>query len=240
MKKLTTVGHEFNEVDIYAMIIPQIKVFDIEDNVKLKRMTIEGSWYENEFRILSDTQGYHTSGSGARLCDYKIVEVEEEGWYDVYTEKQVVTTSNDYLDYATFKELVIKNNHATKQEMKNYEDDWLEVQRRSSYTNMFEFSMNEKKLEVYIEFDNECYSLKLYKGNNNGWKTTNQLYVNGIEFRGDYLKEEVEKTYTNEVFGLVDKGVKRISNGYIYNNKYYEELEDVKDFIKRRNENETK
>lgn len=238
MKKLTTIGHEFNEVDIYAMIMPQIKVFDIERNIKLKRMTIEGSYYTDEFRVLSDTQGYHTSASGARLCDYKIVEVEKESWGGDYIEKQVVTTSNDFLDYETFKELVIKNNHATKQEMEKYENDWLEKQRNSGYKNMFEFSMNEKKLEIYIEFDNECYSLKLYKNNKRGQRhSSNELYINGLYFNGDDLKKEVENTYINKVFGLVDKGVKRISNGYIYNNKYYEELEDVKEVIKKENEN---
>lgn len=229
---------EINNVELFGKQIDDINFndkFDIIKNLhKFKSGTIKGSYYKNELYLIDDTnKGIHTSWSGLRICDLEPVYESKERW-DYKLEKYVIvqelesyrTATNESLEeYVEQHEEEVKqwmNNHidmvayenAVKEKQKKYEDNCNQY---------YEVEFNSPKYgKMYLE--NKMTKQFMYiESNNNG------LYVETDDLCFGGAAESIFETVLKYIYLNRDlfADIKQLENGYVFNNKYYEDLDEI-------------
>lgn len=227
-----------NNVELYGKQIDNINFndkFDIIKNLhKFKSGTIKGSCYKNELYLIDDTnKGIHASCSGWRICDLEPVYEENERW-DYKLEKYV--TIKELKSYKTVtNESLEKFVEQHESEVKQWFDDHID-------STAYENAIKEKQ-KKYEDNNNHYYEIdfskskygKIYLENN----MANQFILIDSDKDGFYIetddlclggtKESIFKTILKYMY--LNRGVfadiKQIKNGYVFNNKYYEDLDEI-------------
>lgn len=228
MKKLTNTTRIFNEVDLSFGVkeLPTVNQVAAKLDRKFERYTIGDSWYANEFRILNSKYGFHHSGAGLRLCEYEFYEhvIEEGSFYlSREVEERVKTITNNELKYDDFIEMVLESKIATQEEL----DKIIEEINKDINESYVEITIKGDKVHFYIDNHyGECYDIKL----NDRWHDNkyNELYINGYTLEGkESLYDQIKERTHQDIAKLIDAGVAKIENGYIYDNKYYENIGEI-------------
>lgn len=224
-----------NNADIYGWQFQEIAFDDkfdiIKDLYEFKRATIYDSCIRNELYLIDETKGIHTSGSGWRICDLKPVYEECSPWiYDEpirFVGYKTVTNESlkDYVE--SHKEECEKwlEEHIDLNEYKKRIEN-KEKYRRDKCSHYYQLTPKDKgkSLEYYIE--------NTYSDGYARITSTPTVYGFNIEFNGIVLGNDKTSPLESILsFMLVNrdlfKDFKKLNNGYVFNNDYYDSLEDI-------------
>ena len=233
---------KINNVELYGRQINKVTFDDkfdiIKQLYKFKRGTIKNSCYSNELYLIDGTnKGIHASCSGWRICDLEPVYEENERW-DYKLEKYV--TIKELKSYKTVtNESLEKFVEQHKSEVKQWFDDHIDA---AAYENAIK-----EKQKKYEDNNNHYYEIdfskpkygKIYLENN----MANQFISIDSDKDGFYIetddlclggtKESIFKTILNYMY--LNRGVfadiKQIKNGYIFNDTYYDDFNEVMYYI---------
>lgn len=222
-------GYQFNDVNIDD----KFKIF--ADIMNFKRGTIENSYYENELILIPDTNlGVFKS----IVKDYRISEVEkftktvETFGYPQYEEKEYFKIkSNDslkeFVENKKYKEEIQKwfDNHVTKNQLDEFNNRAKELHdsRIKNFNHYYE-----------IEFPNGCNG-KIYLENS---REKEAIYIvsneKGFNIElGNIMFDTEYNTFFGNILDYMIRNrelvndIRKIENGYVFNNKYYESIEDI-------------
>lgn len=223
-----------NNVDLFGRQIDEVTFndkFDIIKNIhEFKRGAIEGSFYSNELYLIDDAnKGIHISCCGWRICDIEPVYEEEWDYAShsyVLKIKSYRTVTNESLEKFVDQHTdevqqwlkdhidVVAYENAIKEKQKQYEDNYNQYYEidfsRPKFGKMYlenllanqDIYVESSEDGFYIEVDDLCF------GNNN----------NSI------LHDVLEYVFLNR---NLFNDFKKLENGYIFNNTYYDNFEDI-------------
>ena len=189
---------------------------------KFKKATIDGSAFSNELRILNDKYGMYQNISNVwQLCE--IEENKDKGYSGYYKTKHIEELTIDKL----FE--IVKN-----EEIKKYYEAKLEeyYNRNRIY---YEFDVNLKKsyrnetryIHFYVEILGKYFEINI---DSNQYV---EFLSKDFEIYNDYgdLKETFDELVNKEIIKYVGKDIIKLENGYVYQNTYYEDFNEIKGII---------
>lgn len=213
-----TYGYVYNELSI------EDKIRIILDIKKFDRGTYKDSWCENEFIIINDKIGMHWTGfKFVYNIDYtSSVEVVETFGIPPY--KEVTRYHYGELKDATEDNIKLLLDCLSEKQLEEYNAKLKEKEEeyKKNTKAYYEVSSN-RGLDMYFytECGEDCYSLEI-------GKKSKLIYLNGVElFTDNYdtcLYMLLELIYNNiNIFN----GIQNLSNGIVWNNKYYENKKEL-------------
>lgn len=229
---------EINNVELYGKQVDKVDKFDIIKKIHdFKRATIKGSAGSNELYLIDDTdKGIHNSWSGWRICNLEPVYEEEDRWkenpqgeYIKETIKKIVsykTVTNDSLeDFVKEHQEEVQQWFDTYIDKKEYDKKLKEKQKwcEDNFNHYYEVEFHEPKQgKIYLENKNshECI---LVESDKYGF----YIEVDDLCFCGgnkSMLYSIIEYIFNNR---NLFSDFKQLKEGYIFNNQYYENLEDI-------------
>lgn len=213
-----TFGEKFNIVK---------KLYDFE------RATIYGSLYEDELYLVNETLGIHTSMSGWRICELKPVYemlMVFNGY--VYEKKEML------VGYKT------TTNESLEEYIKKYEEEFLKWFEENIDKTKYDEELN-KLAEMKKKYPSHYYELEAYKKDEVNFYLESNLKNQCVSIKsnredGLVIITDHDLTLSNKKFNPLEmiinymilnrrlfEDFKELNNGYVFNNKYYEAIDDV-------------
>lgn len=227
-------GYQYKEVDA------DDKFCILNDILHFERGTIENSYYDNELMLIPDTDlGVYLSSSGYQICHFeKFAKTVETFGYPQYVEKEFYKV----LDIKSLKEIV--ENEKYYIEIKKWLDDHLSEEQKKEWNKKIEESMESrlKNFDHYYEID--FYKNKtgrIYLENANSEEAILiDTDVNGFNLElGDIFINTDNKSFLGNILEYMIKnrallnGIIKLENGYVFNNMYYETIEELEECIEK-------
>lgn len=227
-------GYQYKEVDA------DDKFCILNDILRFERGTIENSYYDNELMLIPDTDlGVYLSLSGYQICHFeKNTKTVETFGYPQYVEKEFYKV----LDIKSLKEIV--ENEKYYIEIKKWLDDHLSEEQKKEWDRKIEELMESrlKNFDHYYEID--FYKNKtgrIYLENANSEEAIRiDTDVNGFNLElGDIFINTDNKSFLGNILEYMIKnrallnGIIKLENGYVFNNMYYETIEELEECIEK-------
>lgn len=227
-------GYQYKEVDA------DDKFCILNDILHFERGTIENSYYDNELMLIPDTDlGVYLSLSGYQICHFKKnTKTVETFGYPQYVEKEFYKV----LDINSLKEIV--ENEKYYIEIKKWLDDHLSEEQKKEWDRKIEELMESrlKNFDHYYEID--FYKNKtgrIYLENANSEEAIQiDTDVNGFNLElGDIFINTDNKSFLGNILEYMIKnrallnGIIKLENGYVFNNMYYETIEELEECIEK-------
>lgn len=227
-------GYQYKEVDA------DDKFCILNDILHFERGTIENSYYANELMLIPDTDlGVYLSLSGYQICHFeKNTKTVETFGYPQYVEKEFYKV----LDIKSLKEIV--ENEKYYIEIKKWLDDHLSEEQKKEWDRKIEELMESrlKNFDHYYEID--FYKNKtgrIYLENANSEEAILiDTDVNGFNLElGDIFINTDNKSFLGNILEYMIKnrallnGIVKLENGYVFNNIYYETIEELEEYIEK-------
>lgn len=227
-------GYQYKEVDA------DDKFCILNDILHFERGTIENSYYANELMLIPDTDlGVYLSLSGYQICHFeKNTKTVETFGYPQYVEKEFYKV----LDIKSLKEIV--ENEKYYIEIKKWLDDHLSEEQKKEWDRKIEELMESrlKNFDHYYEID--FYKNKtgrIYLENANSEEAILiDTDVNGFNLElGDIFINTDNKSFLGNILEYMIKnrallnGIIKLENGYVFNNMYYETIEELEECIEK-------
>lgn len=227
-------GYQYKEVDV------DDKFYLLDKILHFKRGTIENSYYDNELILIPDTDfGVYLSSSGYQICHFdKFTKTVETFGYAQYVEKEFYKV----FDIKSLKEIV--GNEKYFPEIKKWVDDHLsEEQEKEWNTKIEDLSKNRiENFDHYYEIDfSKNRTGRIYLENANSEEAI-LIYtdVNGFNLElGDIFINTDKKSFLGNILEYMIKnrallnGIIKLENGYVFNNMYYETIEELEEYIEK-------
>lgn len=229
-----------NEIDIYGWLTEEITIDNkfniIKDIYKFERATIHGSAYRNELYLIDETKGIHTSWSGYRICDLEPVYEDRRWWngnfYDVREEfaGYKTVTNNSLKEYVELHKEECEKWLEENVDLNKFNKEIKELEERRIKNSSHYYQLNSKdkgeSLEYYTE-NNHCDGYASIESTKHGFV---------IDFDDITLGNEEESplmTILKIILNNRDmfKDFRELDKGYIFNNNYYESIEDIVEHI---------
>ena len=227
-------GYQYKEVDA------DDKFCILNDILHFERGTIENSYYDNELMLIPDTDlGVYLSSSGYQICHFeKFAKTVETFGYHQYVEKEFYKV----LDIKSLKEIV--ENEKYYIEIKKWLDDHLSEEQKKEWNKKIEESMESrlKNFDHYYEIDfSKNRTGKIYLENANSEEAILiDTDVNGFNLElGDIFINTDNKSFLGNILEYMIKnrallnGIIKLENGYVFNNMYYETIEELEECIEK-------
>lgn len=227
-------GYQYKEVDA------DDKFCILNDILHFERGTIENSYYANELMLIPDTDlGVYLSLSGYQICHFeKNTKTVETFGYPQYAEKEFYKV----LDIKSLKEIV--ENEKYYIEIKKWLDDHLSEEQKKEWDRKIEELMESrlKNFDHYYEIDfykNKTGRIYLENANSEEAILIN-TDVNGFNLElGDIFINTDNKSFLGNILEYMIKnrallnGIIKLENGYVFNNMYYETIEELEECIEK-------
>ena len=189
---------------------------------KFEKATIDGSAFSNELRILNNKYGMYQNISNVwQLCE--IEENKDTIYSGYYKIKHIEELTIDKL----FE--IVKN-----EEIKKYYEAKLEEYYNQNRI-YYEFDVNLKKsyrnetryIHFYVEVLGKYFEINI---DSNQYV---EFLSKDFEIYNDYgdLKETFDELVNKEIIKYVGKDIIKLENGYVYQNTYYEDFNEIKEII---------
>lgn len=227
-------GYQYKEVDA------DDKFCILNDILRFERGTIENSYYANELMLIPDTDlGVYLSSSGYQICHFeKNTKTVETFGYPQYVEKEFYKV----LDIKSLKEIV--ENEKYYIEIKKWLDDHLSEEQKKEWDRKIEELMESrlKNFDHYYEIDfYKNRTGKIYLENANSEEAILiDTDVNGFNLElGDIFINTDNKSFLGNILEYMIKnrallnGIIKLENGYVFNNMYYETIEELEECIEK-------
>ena len=196
-----------------------------------KQGTIKGSYIKNELYLIDDKYGYYSNGWEWQFCEYTPVEVEIESAWSYYDAKIETQYETKHLKELEFDDLYNLLDDGKQKEVDKLIEEAME-KYYEKYDNQiyYELQINDGKesLKFYTEYKGICYEIRIMQ---DGYI---EIFADGLECYADKywnFKEEVVKKIDEEVIKYLDKDIRKLENGFVYKNSYYETFEEIKEVI---------
>lgn len=227
-------GYQYKEVDA------DDKFRILNDILHFERGTIENSYYDNELMLIPDTDlGVYLSSNGYQICHFeKFTKTVETFGYPQYVEKEFYKV----FDIKSLKEIV--GNEKYFPEIKKWVDDHLSEEQEKEWNKKIEELMESrlKNFDHYYEID--FYKNKtgrIYLENANSEEAILiDTDVNGFNLElGDIFINTDNKSFLGNILEYMIKnrallnGIIKLENGYVFNNMYYETIEELEECIEK-------
>lgn len=227
-------GYQYKEVDA------DDKFSILNDILRFERGTIENSYCDNELMLIPDTDlGVYLSLSGYQICHFKKnTKTVETFGYPQYVEKEFYKV----FDIKSLKEIVENEKYSI--EIKKWLDDHLsEEQEKEWNTKIEDLSKNRiENFDHYYEIDfSKNRTGKIYLENK--WSEEAILIntdENGFDLElGDIFINTDKKSFLGNILDYMIKnrallnGIVKLENGYVFNNIYYETIEELEEYIEK-------
>ena len=228
-------GYQYKEVDVDDKFYLLDKILDF------KRGTIENSYYDNELMLIPDSGdfdiGIYISHKGYQICQVRrITKTVETFGYPQYVEKeyyQIISTNS-------LKEIV--GNEKYFPEIKKWLDDHLSEEQKKEWDRKIEELMESslKNFDHYYEIDfSKNRTGRIYLENANSEEAILiDTDVNGFNLElGDIFINTDNKSFLGNILEYMIKnrallnGIVKLENGYVFNNIYYETIEELEEYI---------
>lgn len=237
---------EVNNVNIYGYQIKPITADDefkiIDKLIKFKRGTIENSYYDNELALIPDTNlgVYKAYGGEYMICEVeKIVKMVETFGLPQYKEKEFYKPSHirrlkDFvkeheeeadswiLSNVDHDKYVEEMNNLIDQRLKDYnyyyDIDFTGEDHNGKFSDIAKIYLENQQANEYISID---------------------LAADGSVIETDHLifdmQKEISMLRVILNYILINKNIfsniQELDNGYVFNNTYYEDINDILDDI---------
>ena len=225
-------GYQYKEVDV------DDKFYLLDKILHFKRGTIENSYYDNELMLIPDTDlGVYLASSGYQICRFeKFTKTIETFGYPQYVEKEF---------YKVFEQKKLKEiagNEKYLPEIKKWLDDHLSEEQKKEYDRKIEeLSKNRiENFDHYYEIDfSKNRTGRIYLENK--WSEEAILIntdENGFDLElGDIFINTDKKSFLGNILEYMIKNkdllndIVKLENGYVFNNVYYETIEELEEYI---------
>ena len=227
-------GYQYKEVDV------DDKFYLLDKILHFKRGTIENSYYGNELMLIPDTDlGVYLASSGYQICHFeKITKTVETFGYPQYVEKEFYKV----FDIKSLKE--IAGNEKYLPEIKKWLDDHLSEEQKKEYDRKIEELMESrlKNFDHYYEIDfYKNRTGRIYLENANSEEAILiDTDVNGFNLElGDIFINTDNKSFLGNILEYMIKNrallnrIIKLENGYVFNNMYYETIEELEECIEK-------
>lgn len=189
---------------------------------KFKKATIDGSAFSNELRILNDKYGMYQNISNVwQLCE--IEENKDKGYSGYYKTKHIEELTIDKLFEIVKNEEIKKYYEAKLEEYYNQNRIYyeLDVNFKKSYRNETRY------IHFYVEVLGKYFEINI---DSNQYV---EFLSKDFEIYNDYgdLKETFDELVNKEIIKYVGKDIIKLENGYVYQNTYYEDFNEIKEII---------
>lgn len=208
-----------------------------------KKETIDGSWIENELRIINNNYGFYSNGCEWQLCEIEMVEKEETNFWG---EKRIIKSyKTKHIKEANYEDIYNLSNEEQRKKIDDIIKKESEDYYKKSYNNFYyELSLNKQNswsknirpLKFYTEYKDSYFSIEI-----DGNKSI-EVDLDGLCFKADFykgLKDSYEEEVNKQIEKYLSLNILKINNGYVYKNNYYENFEELKDYIEREEKNES-
>ena len=227
-------GYQYKEVDI------DDKFYLLDSILHFERGTIENSYYDNELMLIPNTDlGIYLSSKGYQICHFeKFAKTVETFGYPQYVEKEFYKV----FDIKSLKEIV--ENEKYYIEIKKWLDDHLSEEQKKEWDKKIEELMESslKNFDHYYEIDfSKNRTGKIYLENK--WSEEAILIntdENGFDLElGDIFINTDKKSFLGNILEYMIKnrallnGIVKLENGYVFNNIYYETIEELEEYIEK-------
>lgn len=227
-------GYQYKEVDV------DDKFYLLDKILHFKRGTIENSYYDNELMLIPDTDlGVYLASSGYQICRFeKFIKTIETFGYPQYVEKEF---------YKVFEQKKLKEiagNEKYLPEIKKWFDDHLSEEQKKEYDRKIEELMESrlKNFDHYYEIDfYKNRTGRIYLENANSEEAILiDTDVNGFNLElGDIFINTDNKSFLGNILEYMIKNrallnrIIKLENGYVFNNMYYETIEELEECIEK-------
>lgn len=253
----TVIGH----VNLRTLFDKIIGETEGKRKKRVKKGTILGSAYKDELYILSEDRGmYFANQNRIILCDIKKIEKEKRvgGWSpETYIETRYQTSDLKVLVsdpsvtefpnwYDTFVNLMVNDFGVDEDEdyfmerVKLLVD--LEGKKQNTY---YELEIEKDKVSFYVEFNGEFIALELEREPRvtNYWRTSRKFlkslvanghkisHENSLSEALETFKEKAKEESVEVLSKILEGSLLALDNGYVYNNIYYENLEEIYNLV---------
>ena len=231
-----------NIEDIYGYQYEKVNIDDkfylLDSILRFERGTIENSYYDNELMLIPDSDlGIYLSPKGYQICHFeKFTKTVETFGYPQYVEKEFYKV----FDIKSLKEIVENEKHSI--EIKKWLDDHLsEEQEKEWNTKIEDLSKNRiENFDHYYEIDfSKNRTGRIYLENK--WSEEAILIntdENGFDLElGDIFINTDKKFFLGNILEYMIKNkdllndIVKLENGYVFNNVYYETIEELEEYI---------
>lgn len=233
-----------NIEDIYGYQYEKVNIDDkfylLDSILRFERGTIENFYYDNELMLIPDSDlGIYLSPKGYQICHFeKFTKTVETFGYPQYVEKEFYKV----FDIKSLKEIVENEKHSI--EIKKWLDDHLsEEQEKEWNTKIEDLSKNRiENFDHYYEIDfSKNRTGRIYLENK--WSEEAILIntdENGFDLElGDIFINTDNKSFLGNILEYMIKnrallnGIIKLENGYVFNNMYYETIEELEECIEK-------
>lgn len=229
---------EINNVELYGKQIDKVTFNDKFNIVKsihdFKKATIKGSWYKNELYLIENTnKGIHDSYSGWRICDLEPVYEEKDIWnYDKneYETIKVITcyktVTNDSLeDFVKEHQEEVQQWFDIYIDKKEYEQKLKEKQKwcEDNFKHYYEVEFQQPKQgKIYLENNMSKDSIYIESDKHGVYLENNSICYGSQD-------ESIFQSVIRYIFlnRNIFSDFKQLNEGYVFNNQYYESIEDI-------------
>lgn len=229
-----------NNIDVWGWFFKEVTIDDkfniVKDLYNFKRETIHGSAYRNELYLIDETRGIHTSWSGWRICDLEPVYKEVQRWNGSFYEFKEEFDGYKTTTNSSLKDYVESHKEECKKWLEEHIDlneynkrvENLENHRRAEQSHYYDLNSASKGevLQCYIE--NRYSDERLY--------IESDTYGFNIEIDNILLGGKDETPLMSILKIMLNnrnmfKDFIELDKGYVFNNKYYETIEDIAEHI---------
>lgn len=225
-------GYQYEKVNI------DDKFYLLNRILHFKRGTIDNSYYDNELMLIPDTNlGIYLSPKGYQICHFeKFTKTIETFGYPQYVEKEFYKV----FDIKSLKEIV--ENEKYSLEIKKWIDGHLsEEQKREWDRKIEDLSKNRiENFDHYYEIDfSKNRTGRIYLENKNSEEAISiNTDINGFDLElGDIFINTDKKSFLGNILEYMIRNrdllndITKLDNGYVFNNKYYETIEELEEYI---------
>ena len=233
--------------DIYGYQYEKVNIDDkfylLDSILRFERGTIENSYYDNELMLVPNTGlGVYLSPKGYQICHFeKFTKTVETFGYPQYVEKEFYKV----FDIKLLKEIVENKKYSI--EIKKWLDDHLSEEQEKEWNTKIE-DLSKNRIENFDHY----YEIDFSKNRKN---RTGRIYLenkwseeailintdkNGFYLElGDIFINTDNKSFLGNILEYMIKnrsllnGIIKLENGYVFNNMYYETIEELEEYIEK-------
>ena len=237
---------EINNIEnVYGYQYEKVNIDDkfclLNRILHFKRGTIENSYYDNELMLIPDSDlGIYLSPKGYQICHFeKFTKTVETFGYPQYVEKEFYKV----FDIKSLKEIVENEKYSI--EIKKWLDDHLSEEQEKEWNTKIE-DLSKNRIENFDHY----YEIDFSKNRKN---RTGRIYLenkwseeailintdkNGFDLElGDIFINTDKKSFLGNILEYMIKNkdllndIVKLENGYVFNNVYYETIEELEEYI---------
>lgn len=227
-------------INICGWLIKEVTIDDkfniVKDLYSFKRETIHGSAYRNELYLIDETRGIHTSWAGWRICDLEPVYKKVKRWNGSFYEFKEEFDGYKTITNSSLKDYV----ESHKEECEKWLEEHIDLNeynkriervvncRREEYSHYYDLNSDDKGEMLNCYMENNYSHERLYiESGTHGFNVEVDNIILGTKDESPLMSILKIMFNNRNMF----KDFMELDKGYVFNNNYYETIEDIAEDI---------